>query len=301
LRPNSTLLAYLALVAALFATAVSSLFIRWSEAPGTVTTFYRMLFAGLLLTPLAARHAPASRSIRPALWLIPALGGLFTALDQGILSTALAYTSIANATLINNLAPLWVALFAWLAWRQRLTARFWWGLALTLAGAAIVLGRDVLAHPQLGRGDFLALLSSLGFAGYFLVGQSGRRHLPSLPYLWVMTLSAAACLLLWNGLRGLPLAGFSARTWWVFLGAALVSQSIGHFAFSYALGHLPASAVSSTAVLQPVIAALLAIPLAGEPLVSAQIAGGAIVLAGIYLVNRRPAEPDLAQPPAAGA
>ena len=58
--------------------------------------------------------------------------------------------------------------------------------------------------------------------------------------------------------------GFDNRTWIVFLASALVSQVIGYMALAYALGHLPASIVAPTMVLQPVVTALLAIPLLGE-------------------------------------
>ena len=60
----------------------------------------------------------------------------------------------------------------------------------------------------------------------------------------------------------------------------------GYFSIAYALGHLPASVVSPTMVLQPVLTALLAIPLTGENLSPLQWMGGlAAVVGGIYLVN----------------
>jgi len=66
----------------------------------------------------------------------------------------------------------------------------------------------------------------------------------------------------------------------------LVSQLIGYKALAYALGHLPASIVAPTMILQPVIATLLAIPLFGEIPGIWQGIGGMIALAGIYIVNR---------------
>ena len=71
-----------------------------------------------------------------------------------------------------------------------------------------------------------------------------------------------------------------------FLGAALISQIIGYFSVGYALGHLPASVVSPTMIAQPMLTALLAIPLAGELLTVEVVLGGIFVLTGIYLVNR---------------
>jgi drug/metabolite transporter (DMT)-like permease len=55
---------------------------------------------------------------------------------------------------------------------------------------------------------------------------------------------------------------------------------------SYALGHLPASVVSTSLIGQPIVTTILAIPLLGEFPGTIQIVGGAIALAGIYLVNQ---------------
>ncbi|HZW03503.1 MAG TPA: DMT family transporter [Anaerolineaceae bacterium] len=277
---------YLALVTGLAAISLSAMFIRWAAAPGTVTTFYRMAIASLVLAPFAVRGLTRAK-LPPAVLLFGVAGGLFTALDQGIWSVSLGYTSIANASLLNNIAPLWVALFTWLFWKQRLERSFWWGLALTLIGASIVFGSDFLRTPQLNRGDLLALVSSLAYGGYFLVGQSGRRRMSALSYVWIMSLSAAAILLIWNLGRGEALTGFPPRTYLAFLGAAVISQVIGHFCITYALGGLPAAVVSPSAVAQPVVTALLAIPLANEPLSAGQWIGGAITLFGIYQVNKR--------------
>jgi len=83
-----------------------------------------------------------------------------------------------------------------------------------------------------------------------------------------------------------PLTGFDRQTWLVFLASAVVSQLIGYMALAYALGHLPASIVAPTMVLQPVVTAILAIPLLGEIPSIWQAAGGAIALIGIYMVNQ---------------
>jgi drug/metabolite transporter (DMT)-like permease len=84
----------------------------------------------------------------------------------------------------------------------------------------------------------------------------------------------------------LPVTGYSPQTYLAFLAAALVSQTGGYLAVGYALGHLRASLVAPTMIGQPVVTALLAIPLLGETLSASQWLGGLAVLAGIYLVHR---------------
>jgi drug/metabolite transporter (DMT)-like permease len=75
-------------------------------------------------------------------------------------------------------------------------------------------------------------------------------------------------------------------TYAVFVAAGVISQVLGYFAVGYALGHLPAAVVGATLIAQPVVTALLAIPLAGEGLGAWQVLGGAGVLGGIWLVVR---------------
>jgi drug/metabolite transporter (DMT)-like permease len=226
--------------------------------------------------------------------VFPILGGLANALDLSVFFTAIRYTRVASATLLNNTAPIWVALVAWLVFKERLKGFFWVGLFVALIGAGVVLGSDFLLHPSLNPGNLLALLSSLFYASYYLATQQGRRRLNAIQYTYLMTLSSGAFNLLFTLLFHLPLTGFNLGSYLASVGAGVVTQSMGFLALSYALGHLSASTVSPTMLLQPVLTALLAIPLIGEALQPGQWIGGLATLGGIYLVNHSfeaPAEP----------
>ncbi len=282
---QTKILPYLALISGILALSLSSLFVRWADAPGAVTSFYRMAVASLAFLVIFLRQPSQARLINRRWLFLPLLGGLFTALDHATWATAINFTRVANATLMNNLAPLWVALVAFLIWRERLSAQFWLGLVMAIAGAALVLGSDFLARPQLNQGNLLAVLSSLFYAAYFLTTQRGRAHFSTLTYVFLITAVSSLILLAANLLLGNPLWGYSTPTLLAFLGAGLISQVIGYFSVGYALGHLPASLVSPTMIAQPVLTALMAIPLAGEALLPSQWMGGLIVLSGIYLVN----------------
>lgn len=283
---NRQVLPYLALISGTMALSLSGMFVHWADAPGTVTSFYRMLTAAVFLIPVVLKNRqrqpfPTGRGL-----LLPVLGGLLVALDHGVWSTSLSFTQIGTATLINNIAPLWVALFAVLAWREKMSPRFWLGMVLTLAGVVIVFGNDLFLRPHFGGGDFLALLSSLFYAAYYLVTAQARKQTATIPYVWIVTAGGAFFLFFANLALGHPLTGYSTSTYLVFLGAGLVSQIIGYFSVVYALGHLPAFIVAPSMIAQPVLTTLLAIPLAGQLLLPGQWVGGVIVLAGIYLVNK---------------
>ena len=98
--------------------------------------------------------------------------------------------------------------------------------------------------------------------------------------------AGAALLLVLNISMGLPLTGYSDRSWGYMVILAVVSQ-LGGGSVSYALGHLKASAVSISLLGQVVVTFVLAMPILGEYLTIRQIAGSVFVLIGIYLVNAR--------------
>jgi len=284
------ILPYLALLGGVLALSFSALFVRWASAaggaPGTVTSFFRMSIATVALLPIFLHQQGKVKFQLPWKWLpLAVLAGVFSAIDHSIWSTSIEYTRVANATLLNNISPLWVAFVAAVVFKEKLAGKFWLGLGLTLVGAGIVFGNDIISNPHLSWGDALALIASLFYAGYFLFTQLSRRHLGTFTHVWFVCLTAALVLLVICLVLDLPLSGYPKPVYLAFLGAGLISQTFGYSVIGYALGHLPASVVAPTIVAQPVITSLLAIPLFGESLYTAQWVGGFIVLVGIYLVN----------------
>lgn len=280
-------LPYFALLAGIFCLSFSAMFGKWANAPGPVIGFYRIGLATLILLPVFIfRTHKNGVKLSKGVLLLPILGGIFTGFDHGTWNSSLRFTSAANATLLGNTAPLWVALFSWLVLRRKLRGVFWLGLALTLGGAVTVLGSDFIRHPSIGVGDLLAMAAGVFYAGYFLVTERGRQKLDTLSYVWLVDLVATFTLLVVSLGMKMPLSGYPAQSYLAFLGAAVVSQVGGYLSIGYALGHLPASIVSPTLIGQPVVTALLAIPLLGEALRTEQWLGGLVVLAGIYLVHR---------------
>jgi len=285
--PNIDLcFSYLALGAGVLALSFSAMFVRWADAPGPVTAFYRLFLSIFLLLPFFVPRAGSNPSIRSWAIAFPLLAGIFTAGDLALWTSSLSYTTAANATLLGNTAPLWVALGAWLILKQELSPAFWRGLIITLVGAALILGTDLILHPRFGVGDVMAMLTGFFYGGYFLFTEKSRLHFDPVSHIWLVGIGASLALFIINRILHYPLTGYDTRTWLVFLATAIVSQLIGYMALAYALGHLPASIVSPTMVLQPVVTTVLAIPLLGEIPGVWQGVGGAVALAGIYLVNQ---------------
>jgi len=215
------------------------------------------------------------------------LAGLFFAGDLAAWNTGVLITSAANATLLGNTSPLWVSLGALFLFKEKLRPTFWVGLLLAMFGAITILGGDFLTHPALSLGDLLALLAGVFYGSFFLATQRARVGLSSLASWWVSAVASTLVLLALSLLLKQRLWGYPTASYVSLVALALVTQVGGYVSINYALGHLPASVVSPTMLGQPVLTALLAVPLLGEPLTVIQILGGVIVIGGIWLVNRQ--------------
>jgi drug/metabolite transporter (DMT)-like permease len=265
---------------------LSAILVRMAQVPGTVAAFYRVAIAVVVIAPAFFLRLPSRAPLpRRGLWLA-ALGGLLFAGDLAAWSTGVVLSGATNPTLLANTAPLWVGLGALLLFRERLGRGFWLGLALAMAGAAVVLGTDALRSFEVGLGTLLGLLAGVFYGSYFLVTQRGRAQLDALSYFWLSSLINAGGLLVLTQAFGQPLTGYPPRSYLVLLALALGPQVIGWLAINYAQGHLPASLVSPTLLGQPVVTALLAGPMLGERLVPVQVLGGLAVLAGVLWVHR---------------
>lgn len=277
---------YIALAIGISALSLSAMFVRWAEAPGPITGFYRLLISTIFLSPIFIRQQKQLEPIKNKYLIFPLFAGIFTAFDFAFWNSSLKFTTAANATLLGNTSPLWVALFALFFLREKLRGVFWLGLILALAGAALVMGSDFLKHPTLGLGDLMASTAAIFYASYQLTTQHGRKHIDPLRYTWLVGVSATLGMFIMNLVLGNSFSGYPPQTWIIFFLTAIVSQMIGYLAITYALGHLPASIVSPTLIGQPILTAILAIPMLGEIPNTTQWIGGAVALAGIYIVNQ---------------
>jgi drug/metabolite transporter (DMT)-like permease len=276
--------AYGLLAVGIVCLTLGTFLVRWAGVSGPASSFYRLLFAALVLVPLWFARRPAVLPTRRSL-LWATIAGVFFALDLVLWNTSALMTSMANAALFGNTAPIWVGLGALLLLREQLPARFWQGMLVAMLGAAIIFGAGGMFGSAGNLGDLLALIAGAFYGGYLLAIQQARVRLDTLSGLTLVVVTGVALMFVLCLALGTPLGGYSARSWAALVGLGLIPQVIGAFAINYALGHLRATVVSVTMLAQPVLSALFAVPLFGELLGPAQIGGGALVLAGIYLVT----------------
>ncbi len=295
----------LALLTGILAVSTASIFIRFAQAegaPSIVIAAARLTIASVVLAPLVLRgQREELKTLTRREWGLALLSGLFLAIHFASWITSLQYTTVASSVVLVTTTPLWVALLAPAVLHERGNRLTYIGLALALIGGAVVGLSDACTWqaaaihcPPLRTffggnaflGNFLALFGAWMAAGYLLVGRRLRAKMSLLPYVFVVYGMAALVLIaVMLGLGETP-AGFTPVVYLWFVLLALVPQLFGHSVFNWALKYLPASVVSITLLGEPVGSTILAYFILLEKPGWLEIAGGTLILLGIWMAAR---------------
>jgi drug/metabolite transporter (DMT)-like permease len=289
-KRRDTRLALNALFSGALAIAFAPIFVRLSQVGPTATAFWRLSLSLPVLWLLMKRdphsEVMASKLSKNGGYRRLVIAGIFFAGDLGFWHWSIRYTSVANATLLANFASIFVALVSWLYYHQRIKRNFVIGLALALAGTLFLVEASFNFGGTHLLGDALGLVTAMFYGAYILAVKQLRDDYSTVTVMtWVVMVSASIILpVAW--LLGESLLPTSLNGWLVVFGLAWISQVGGQGLITYALAKLPASFSSVGLLVQPVGAALLAWILLGEGIGVMQIAGGALVLGGVYLARR---------------
>lgn len=271
------------LIAGALGIGFAPIFVRLIDVGYTAAAFWRVALSlpvlWLLRYPQQERDPESGSARLRGLWLM----GVFFAADLAVWHQSIRFTSVANATLLANLSPVFVTAGSVWLFGDRINARFLVGLVLALTGSTVVVADSFTVSLQTVLGDCFGVIAAVFYSGYLLGISRLRRHASAVEVMWWSTLACAAALLPVVLLLGEPLWPQSARGWAVLVGLAFVSQIAGQGLIAYALAHLPASFSSVSLLVQPVAAAVFAWVLLAEPFGAQQALGGVIVLAGIVV------------------
>ena len=198
---------------------------------------------------------------------------------------ALRFTSVANASIIGNLAPIFVSLLSFFLFGDRPSRVFIVAMLAAIAGVFLLSSGGRLDGGAL-LGDALAAASALVFGGYLIiVARLRQRLVAAVIMVWIGALSSLGPLL-GALIRHEPLLAQSLPGWGALIGLAVVSYAVGQGLLTSALAYVSA-AFSSVALLSlPAISVVLGWALLGEPITVEQGTGGAIVLASIFFARR---------------
>lgn len=250
------------------------------------TAFWRTALAAPLFWWLHRRAAPAASAVRRRPSALLWLPGVAFAADLAAWHKAFEYTTLANATLLANLASIFVAAVGYLWLRERIGMGFVLGAAVAFAGTSVLLGVDLAQGRDPLIGDLLGLLTACFYASYLLLVKVLRREFTAAHIMAYASSVAAVGLLFIAWLSGEQLVPQTSEAWSAVVALALVSHAGGQGLIAYALAHLPASFATLSLLVQPVVTATVSWWLFAQALSPLQIGGGVLVLAGLAVARR---------------
>jgi len=280
--------AYLTLLVGVVAMSFASIFIRLAGAPPLVIAAYRMTIASAVLLPITSRKSiKALKELPRADLLILLLSSALLAVHFWLWITSLSYTSIASSVILVASHPVFVAIIAYFLWGERLTKLMVLGVAVAFAGAVLInYGGFALSKTAL-LGDTLAVLAAIAMGAYLIIGRHVRARIDFLSYVTIIYTCAAVFLPIATVIAGRRLFTYSSQTYLMLVLIALVPQLIGHSSINFAVRLLPAIFVSVAILGEPVGATLLGYFILSEAPTMNEVAGGILVLAGIFAVLRK--------------
>lgn len=304
MEPRTRLFLPIVIIVAILAVSTASIFIRYAQtsgAPSLGIAALRLTFATLLIAPIAlTRHLNELKRLTRTEVLLGLFSGLFLAAHFATWISSLEFTSVASSVVFVGTGPLWVALLSPVILKEHISRSAVFGLALAVLGGTIIGLADACAWnnglvcPNLGEilqgramwGNFLALAGAWAVTGYLIIGRKLRSGISLMTYIFLVYGMGAAALVGFTFISGQSLLGYAPQAYgWIFLLAA-IPQLIGHTSYNWALKYLSATMVAVSVLGEPIGSATLAFFLLNEIPSLMTIAGGILILIGIYFSSK---------------
>lgn len=305
----AALIPYSGLFFAVFAGSSAAVMIRLAQAvdiPTLLIVAARLGIASLVLLFIAVRRNRGElRGLSRQHLVLMLVAGFWLALHFIGFVSALAYTSVLVSQVLVMSSPLWTAALEALFLRNRPHRLTLIGMVVAIIGGVLIAlggsGSEAGERPLLGAA--MAAGGALAIAIYLLIGRRVRPHLSLAPYAGIVYGIAALFAAAMMPFAGTEVTGYSVEGYFWVLMIALVPQLLGHSGMNFALRYFSATYVSIVTQLIVVFATIAAFIFFGEVPRLAQIAGSAVLLAGVILASigqsRRAAEQRAAEPASA--
>ncbi len=264
----------------------SPVFVREAGVGAFASAFWRVLFALPALYFWAwlerGEASLARRFSRPAV-----LAGIFFAGDLVFWHLAILNTTMANATFMVCLTPVWVAVASPWFLGERTEARAIFGLVICLVGLGLLMGSSFQVDPSRLVGDAYGLVTSVFLGLYFVAMRFGRRQLPSGQLFFSSTVITTAVLFVVAVAAGGRMVPETTDGWLALASLGLLTHAGGQGLVTFAIGTLSAVFSSLVIFIEAIAAAFFGWLLFDEAMEPMQWAGSILILTGVWLAGQR--------------
>ena len=301
MKPKKPINPYLLLLIGILAVSTAAILIRLIllEASALVIAAYRLalsaLISGLLL--LISHKSERTQLNRKDIGLL-VLSGVFLSAHFAAWITSLEFISVSSSVILVTTTPLWVALLSPVVLKEKVSSRFYWGMAVAIIGGICIAISSPCRLSSVGLrcsgsvfergsqtlwGMALALFGAWMASGYMLIGRKMRLKMDNLSYTTAVYTVSAIVLILVVILRGEKVLGYSPQIYALFVALAVIPQLLGHSVLNYSLEVLPATVVSMALLGEPIGSTILAVIFLNEIPSTLEIIGGIFILLGIVI------------------
>ncbi len=293
-----SLTSYSLLLVGVFFLATSAVFVKLANAPSAIIAFYRLGITSAILIPIVLFNKNMRKeilSLSKRQIILTIISGMVLAVHYVLWFESMIYTSVASATVLVTLQPVFAVVGCYYLYHERLSKRSVLGIVIAIIGSTIIGWGDFQLGGQAFYGDILALISAVVITIYFLIGQSVRKNVSVLTYSMLGYLSSSVFLLFYGVNQNLPFIGYSQSTWLMFICLALLSTLLGQMVLNWVIKWLSTSVVSVGILSETIWAVLLSYLILNEKLTMIQGIGIAIILVGLiyFSVYNKPVDENI--------
>lgn len=274
------------IIVGIIAISFSPILVRWSHAPASVQGMYRLVITVLLMLLFGGRRYSSIKSLSRKNWLFLTASGFFLALHFLLWMSSLAYTTVASSTILLTLEPLFVMGGAFFLFKERTTPFAIAAMGIAIMGAVLIGWGDIGISPANVYGDVLSILGTIAMAFSMLAAQRLLTQISPFLYSLIVFAVGALVFALYNVSLGIALFDYPLQDWGIFVLLAIVPTVFGHILFNWLLQYVNGTTISMCVLGEPIGASILAALLFGEILSTSQLAGGILVVVGLYLFLR---------------
>lgn len=275
----------LILFIAMFSVSASPIIARLLvDVPAISVSFWRMFIGAILLWTfsLFVKQKPLTQSNKIKTYIF----GVLLALHFYFFFTAVKLTSIANATLLGTIAPLFTMLIEifWLK-RKISTSTILW-ISMIVIGSVIIVLHKFNFSSDYTLGSISAIICSLLLGIGFIISEDVRRTDSTISFSRTLYMSAAVTLFILSFIINQSLFSFTINKWNILglLGLGIIPNLFGHNSLYYIVKYISPTIVASIPLGEPIIASIAAFFLFKESPNNEIIISSIIILLGLFFL-----------------
>ena len=281
------------ILAGTFFTSLSSIIIRFSNAPALVISAYRMLFTCLmLLFPVMLNSREEFLRVSKKNLMLCIASGFFLALHYASWISSVQMTTIANSTVLVACSPMFVALLNFILMKEKLSYKMILGIAMSLGGTVIIaFGSNEGTQTSMMAGNILAFLGAIFVAGYLVIGGIVRKNLSAGVYVFIVYFVSAIVLFAMCFVSSTPIYPYPPVEFALFFALAFFCSILGHTVYNYLVKYFSSTLISVSTLSEPIFASIMAMFIYSEIPTVHTLTGGIIIITGIfyYLITQNKA------------